>query len=198
MKILEFEQRSPEWFAIRCGKPSASNFDKIVTMDGKPSKQREKYLYQLAGEKVSGIAEETYQNAAMLRGIELEDEARKLYEAITENTVSKVGFCLSDCEEYGASPDGIVGEKGLLEIKCPAISTHVCYLLQNKLPSDYFQQTQGQLLVTGKEWVDFVSHYPGIKPLVIRVTRNEEFLSALMSELKSFCKELNEIVIKIK
>lgn len=198
MKLLELEQRSPEWFTARCGKPSASNFDKIITTDGKPSKQREKYLYQLAGETVSGISEETYQNSAMIRGIEMEEEARKLYEAITENMVVKAGFCLSDCGRYGASPDGFVGDSGLIEIKCPIISTHVSYLLQNRLPTDYFQQTQGQLLVTERKWCDFVSYYPGIKPLVIHVIRDEKFISALKLELESFCEELEETVNKIK
>jgi putative phage-type endonuclease len=198
MKILNFEQLSPEWHAIRLGRPSASKFDMIVTADGSPSKQRQKYLYQLAGEKVSGISPETYQNDAMLRGIELESEARKFYEIVTENVVTQVGFCLSDCEKYGASPDGMIGEEGLLEIKCPIISTHVGYLLTNKIPTEYYQQTQGQLLVTGRKWVDFVSYYPGIKPLILRSVRDEGFIYLLKNELERFCKELEEVTDKIK
>jgi putative phage-type endonuclease len=195
MKIIDCVQGTPEWFSARCGIPSASNFDKIITMDGKPSKQRTKYLYQLAGERLAGKPEETYTNGAMQRGKELEAEARKLYQIVTGNEVQEVGFCLA--EGYGASPDGLVGQDGSLEIKCPIISTHVGYLLEKVVPSDYFQQTQGQLLVTGRSWVDFVSYYPGIKPLIIRAERDEKFIAALKTELVNFCEELNDISNRI-
>lgn len=196
MKIIEVQQGSPEWYKARCGVPSASAFDKILCIDGKPSKQRTKYLYQLVGETITGIPEETYTNGTMQRGKEMEAEARKLYEIVTGETVQEVGFCLS--KGFGASPDGLVGEKGLLEIKCPALATQVGYLLDNTLPNDYFQQTQGQLLVTGREWLDFVSYYPGMKPLIIRVTPDKEFQEALKTELAKFCAELKELVKKIK
>jgi len=197
MKIYDFEQMSEEWFKIRCGIPTASNFDKLITSKGESSKQRQKYLYKLAGESVSGKAEETYQNVVMLRGIEMEEEARNLYTVATDNEVQKVGFCLAD-GGYGASPDGLVGDKGNIEIKCPIASTHVEYLLANKLPTDYFQQTQGQILVTEREWVDFVSYYPGLKPLIVRVDRDDAFIKKLQIELEVFCQELKEVISKIK
>jgi exodeoxyribonuclease (lambda-induced) len=141
MIIIDAPQRSAEWYAARCGVPSASSFDKIITVDGKPSKQAMKYLYQLAGERITGKAEESYVNGAMQRGIELEAEARQLYSIITDLPVQEVGFCVSEgWARYGASPDGIVDSEGLLEIKCPTLATHVCYLLDNALPSEYFQQ----------------------------------------------------------
>jgi len=196
MKTINCEQRSQEWYAARLGVPSASSFDKILTTKGEPSKQAKKYMYKLAGEILSGTSEETYQNGAMLRGIELEAEARNLYKMINDVEVEEVGFCLSD--GYGCSPDGLVGKDGLIEIKCPTMSVHVEYLLDGTLPSDYFQQTQGQLLVTGRKWCDFVSHYPAIKPLIIRVERDEVFIKKLESELKVFCSELNDIVKKLK
>ena len=197
MKIIECEQMSPEWYQARVGIPSSSNFDKIITTKGEHSKQSQKYLYRLAGEFVAGKSEETYQNAAMLRGIELEGEARQCYELITGETVDQVGFCLAD-EGYACSPDGMVGSEGLLEIKCPMAATHVGYLLKNELPSDYFQQVQGQLLVTSRKWCDFMSYYPGIKPLIIRVERDVKFLTYLKVELEIFCNELKEIINKIK
>lgn len=196
MKIIECVQGTPEWFAAKCGMPSASNFDKILCVDGKVSKQRTKYLNQLAGETITGIAEETYQNATMLRGKEMEAEARQLYQLINNVEVQEVGFCLAN--GYGASPDGLVGEKGLLEIKCPTIAVHVGYLLDNALPVEYFQQIQGQLLVTGREWVDFMSYYPGLKPLIIRIARDKKFLSILKKELEIFCAELKEVIKKIR
>lgn len=182
----------------RCGIPTASNFDMIVTTKGEPSKQRQKYLYKLVGEVISGTTEESYQNDAMKRGTEVEEEARKFYQIVSDNVVSTVGLCLSDCGGYGASPDGLVGEKGQIEIKCPQMSTHIGYLIDNKLPTDYFQQTQGQLLVTSREWCDFISYYPGIKPLIIRVYPDQEFIKKLSQELSLFCKELEETVNKLK
>jgi len=199
MKTYDFAQYSPEWYAIRVGMPTSSKFDKLVTTKGEPSKQREKYLWQLAGEYVAGQAEETYQNAAMLRGLEMEDEARSLYEVINDVEVKQVGFCVGDpVFEYGASPDGFVGEDGLLEIKCGIASTHVGYLLKNTIVADYFQQVQGQMLVTGRMWTDVMSYYPGIKPLIIRVKRDEIFIGKLKAALEIFCYELKELIKKIK
>ena len=199
MKIIDCLQGSPEWFLARCGIPTASNFDKIVDTSGKPSKQRRKYLYQLAGEKITGKPEETYQNAAMLRGTQMEGEARSFYELTNGEKVVQVGFCSSEGKAiYGASPDGFVGDDGGVEIKCPMISTHVGYLLDGNLPTDYFQQVQGGLLVTGRKWCDFISYYPGIDPLVVRVFPDMGFLLKLEAELNLFCAELEEVVKKLK
>ena len=198
MKIINCEQNSPEWFKAKAGIPSASNFDCIITTDGKPSKQRTKYLYRLAGEHITEKVEETYQNAMMIRGQELEEEARKLYQILTDESVKKVGFCVTDKKPiYGASPDSLVGDKGGLEIKCPIISTHVSYLLGGVLPNDYFQQIQGNLLVTGREWWIFESYYPGMKPFIIKMERDEKFLKALKIELEIFCQELDQTIKKI-
>ena len=196
MKIIDCIQGTPEWYAAKCGIPSASSFDKIITTKGEPSKQRTKYLYQLAGESITGISEESYTNGNMQRGKIMEDEARQFYTLITGQEVVQVGFCLA--EGAGASPDGLVGEPGALEVKCPLLATHVGYLLDNTLPTEYFQQTQGQLLVTGREWVDFMSYYPGLKPLIIRVMPDEKFIKALKIELELFCAELKDIINKIK
>ena len=197
MKVLELEQRSPEWYKARCGIPTASEFDKIITTSGKQSTQRKKYLYQLAGERLGGIVDESYQSFAMLQGIEKESEARALYKLIVK-PVQEVGFCLSDCGRFGCSPDGLVEGDGLVEIKCPLISTHVGYLLENDVPTDYYVQVQGQLLVTGREWVDFVSYFPGLKPLIIRETPDDTFQRLLKNELETFTAELDELVKKLQ
>jgi len=199
MKIINVEQMSPEWFAIKLGTPSASNFSDIITTKGEPSKSAKKYMYRLAGEFVSQTYEESYQNAAMLRGIELEVEARQLYAIINEVEVEQVGFCLEE-KPYraGASPDGMVGKDGIIEIKCPSAAVHVEYLLNGKMPSTYYQQVQGQLLVTGRKWCDFVSYYPGIKPFILRVLPDPEFQVKLQVQLEIFTSELKEIITKIK
>jgi len=196
MEIINCDQGTEEWFAARCGIPSSSNFDKIVTTKGEPSKQAEKYGYKLAGEAIAGKAEETYKNSAMERGTILEDEARQLYQIVNDVEVEQVGFC--KLEGFGCSPDGLVGDKGMLEIKCPMMATHVEYLLKGKMPTTYFQQVQGQLLVMGREWCDFMSYYPGIKPFAIRVERDEKFLALLKLELKLFCLNLEETINKIR
>ena len=198
MKIILCEQGTPEWNAIRCGIPTSSNFDKIITSDGKPSKQREKYLYTVAGEKVSGIKEETYQSFAMQQGVIKEEEARDYYKMHHDVEVQKVGFCLSDDGTYGCSPDGLVGKDGGLEIKCPQIHTHVGYMIKGKLLEDYFQQAQGSLFVTGRKWWDIMSYYAGLKPVIIRVTPDKAFHKALEIELEIFTRELKELVEKIK
>lgn len=198
MIIVDCVQGSPEWFAARLGIPTASNFDKIVTSTGAPSKQAQKYMYQLAAERVSRRSEEAYTNAAMQRGTEMEAEARALYEMLHDVKVEQVGLCLDDSRSFGASPDGLIKKDGCLEIKNPMAYAAVGYLLEKKLPTDYIQQVQGCLLVTGRKWVDFVSNYPGLKPLIVRVYRDEPFITALTTALKGFCHELDQLTERIK
>jgi len=197
MKIIPVIQNTDKWFAVRCGVPSASNFEKIVTTKGEPSKQAQKYMWQLAGEAITETKEETYQNSAMLRGVELESEARSFYELVKDVQVEQVGFCIHDVG-FGCSPDGMVGNDGLIEIKCPSLAVAVGYLLDGVAPIDYFQQLQGQLLVTGRKWCDFISYYPGLPPLIVRVEPDKEFIEKLHNELKLFCKNLNQTITKLK
>lgn len=198
MKIVECQQNTPPWFAARCGIPTASCFDRIVTSTGEASKQRTKYLYQLAGERISGQTEDPYQSASMARGKEMEEEAKNLYLMTSDEEFQSVGFCLADGEfKYGASPDGLIGNDGGLEIKCPNLSTHVGYLLKKSVPTDYFQQVQGNLLITGRKWWDFVSYFPGIRPHIIRAYPDTVFLNILRQELGRFCNELEQTVKKL-
>jgi putative phage-type endonuclease len=195
----DIEQGSPEWLALRVGLPTASCFDKIITTKGVPSKSAKKYLYQLAGERMVGFSPAGYQSDDMARGNEVEDEARAAYEFITDATVKEVGFCFKDDRKlYGSSPDGIIGEDGGLEIKCPSLSVAVEYLDKGKLPTAYVQQVQGCMLVTGRSWWDFLSYYPGLTPLIIRVKRDEELIKALGYELESFCIDLDELTERLR
>lgn len=198
MKILSFVQGAPEWHLARTAKPSASQFKNIVMSDGKRSTQRAKYLYQLAGERVTGIREETYQNAAMARGSELEPEARALFSMVTGHNVAEVGCCVHDSGLYLCSPDGLIGDNMGLEIKCPSMAVHVSYLIGNKVPADYYQQVHGSMLVTGFDRWYFVSYYPGLKPLIHLEKRDDVFCKKLEEELNKFCKELDETVEKIR
>jgi len=179
MKICNHEQGSPEWFEARLGIPSASMFSKIVTTKGVWSTQADSYINQLVAERLTGEREEIYQSHHMIRGTELEPEARDMYCLVKDVEVQEVGFCLHDTLKAGCSPDGLIGEEGGLEIKAPAPATHVEYLRGGVLPSRYKQQVMGCLWITQREWWDFVSYHPNMKPLIVRVERDEEYIAAL-------------------
>jgi len=200
MIIIYCEQNSPEWFSLRAGIPGASSFDQIFTAKTlKPSASRIKLLYQLAGERIIKSKPETYSSYYMKRGIELEPQARDVFSMLKEIDVNQVGYCYYDeRKDRGCSPDGLIGEVSGLELKCPSLSVHVGYLMKKDLPSDYFQQVQGSLYITGYEYWYFMSYHPGIKPLIIKVYRDEKFISLLHAELESFCLELNELTEKLR
>lgn len=179
MRCIDCEQGSDEWIAARLGIPSASMYGKIITTQGKWSTQADTYINQLVAEKLTREQTPFYQNEHMARGTELEPDARKMYEFIKDVEVQEVGFCLHDTLEAGASPDGLIGEDGGLEIKCPAPATHVEYLRGGKLPSKYKQQVMGCLWITGREWWDFMSYHPSMKPLIVRVERDEDYIAEL-------------------
>jgi predicted phage-related endonuclease len=197
MVILDVLQGSIEWKMARAGIPTASEFASIITTKGEPSKSRQEYLYRLAGERITGVPEESYTNGAMQRGVELEEEARQHHSFIIGEEVKKVGLCLTDDGKVGCSPDGLT-EKDGAEYKCPSLAVHVGYYLDGVLPTKYFQQVQGSLYVTGRERWWFCSYYPGMKPLILPVYRNEEFIKKLSIELEVFCSELEELVKKLK
>jgi len=199
MIISPHAQGTDEWKAERVGIPTASEFDKIITTKGDSSKSRTKYMYQLAGERITGVREEGYKNGAMERGQLMEDEARQLYTLVTGNEVRTTGICFPDANKrYGASPDGLIADEACLELKCPSIAVHVEYLLNNKLPTEYFCQVQGQLLVTGMKYCHFMSYFPGLNPLIIKVMPDEVFIKALKVELELFCRELAIVEEKLR
>lgn len=197
MRIISCEQGSPEWHAVRCGIPTASNFDKLVTSTGAPSKQAQGYLYALAAERITGRAVEIPVSAAMEEGSRREEESRLIYEMLREVEVTQVGFCLDDSGRYGCSPDGLVGDEGCLELKNPLGKTAVEYLLDGRLPPEYAAQVYGQLLVTGRKFVDFCSYYPGLPLFIVRVERNEKFITTLAAALDRFCSDLDDVVARV-
>jgi putative phage-type endonuclease len=192
-------QGSPEWFAARCGNPGASGFSNIITSTGKRSTSREKYLYKMAGEKLSDEKEESFSSSAMARGIELEPKARQSFQFETGLQVEEVGLVYPDeLRQWHVSPDSLViGQKKGLEIKCPLMSTHVGYLAKNKLPTEYVCQVQASLLCTGYESWYFFSFYPGIKPLLIEVPRDEKLISLMDEAIREFIFDLGELVKKL-
>jgi len=199
MIIIDCEQNTDTWFAEKIGKPSASNCSKILTNDGKPSKQREGYLYELCAERLTGQKSDNYQNGVMLAGQEREDASRAMFELTHNVEVKKVGVIYRDeKKQFLCSPDGIVTGQYGLELKNPLPKTQVKYLLKNRLPSEYFGQVQFSLYVTGFEKWMFMSYVPLMNPFIVEVKPDEKFITALKVELEVFCKELNELTTKIR
>ena len=190
--VRDIEQGSADWFALRLGKATSSNFARIITpAQGKPSSQAPGYRHELLAEWLTGQPGGMEPNGWMERGSELESQARAYYAFARDDEVEQVGFVWLDGDkEVGCSPDGLVGEAGGVEIKCPAPKTHVGYLLNGTLPTDYIPQVQGSLWVTGRQWWDFLSYCPGIDPLVIRVERDEDYIAKLAKLVSAFVQTL--------
>ncbi len=197
--IDSYRQGEPLWFQSRLGNPGGSSISKIITNKGLPSKQAEELKFQLAGELVSGKHEETYQSIHMQNGLIREAEARTLFELIEGVTVREVAIVYKDERKTcHVSPDGLIDNNAGLEIKCPMLKTHVKYLLANEVPSEYFSQIQMSLYVCEAEYWWFMSYYPGLPELTIRVQRDEKFITLLEKALDDFYLELIMLVRKLK
>ncbi len=199
MIIIDCPQLSDAWFQEKAGVPSAGSFSKIVTTKGARSIQRKKYLYQLAAEAITGVKEQGYSNANMEEGVRREQESRDLYEFTQGVEVEQVGFVYQDEQKrVGCSPDGFINREWGLELKNVLPSTQVGYLIAGKLPTEYFAQVQGSMLVTGYQRWDFMTYSPGLPPFLLTVRPDEKFLKALEKELDSFCLELALTIKKLK
>lgn len=185
------DQYSPEWWSLRRGVPTASSFDKIMTpAKRQASSQQEGYIAELLGEKIDPLYPRIGEGTpAMQRGNKMEPEARKFYEFDNDIDVKPVGFVMSACGRFGCSPDALVGDEGLLELKNPDPKTHFKYLMAGKLPDDYLCQVHGQLIVSGRKWCDFVSYCPGAKSFKVRVVP-DQFTTDLRVCLEIFWKKL--------
>ena len=201
------EQRTQEWLETRAGKATASRVKDIVakTKTG-VSASRKNYLAQLVVERFTGIPEASELAAvskAVQWGIDVEPEARAAYEARTGDFVKEEAFCHHPTITMsGASPDGLVGDDGLLEIKCPNTATHIEYLLSGKPPSEYLAQMAWQLACSGRKWVDFVSYDPRMpeqhRLFIVRYMRDDKYISELEAEVIKFLAEVDEMVKKLE
>lgn len=188
MKVFDVIQGTPEWAQLRSGIPTASQFHRIITPSGEPSKMAEMYMFELLAERLLGEPTVEYTSHWMDRGSEFESEAVNFYEFTTDTETQKVGFILNDAGTVGASPDRLVGENGLLEIKVGKPSTHIGLLLKSgKAYEEHRIQTQGQLMVAEREWNDLMAYNPGLSPVIYRVEREEKFIRMLDAALKAFC-----------
>ena len=194
MIVHNLEQNTPEWDIARSGKFTASNFSDLFA--AKSTDKYENAIYRVAFERVTGERVPTYSNALMERGHTLEPEAREAYEMQTFNLVEEVGFCELN-EWVGCSPDGLVGNDGMIEIKCPAYNTFIRYINAGTLPSTYFYQVHGQMYVTGRKWVDFVAYHPPFKPFILRVERDEEVCKKIEAALNEAIEKAKKIIEKL-
>lgn len=193
-------QGSEEWFAIRCGKVTASRVADVVarTKTGWGA-SRANYMAQLIAERLTGTVAESYSNAAMQWGTDIEPRARVAYEFYRNADVAEVGFVTHPTIDMsGASPDGLVGNAGLVEIKCPNTATHIDTLLGQEVPAKYVTQMQWQMACTGREWTDFVSFDPrmpeSMSMFVRRVFRDDKRIAELEADVSDFLAELADRV----
>ena len=202
--MSDIEQGTDEWFAIRCGKVTASRVaDVIATTKSGYSASRANYEAQLICEILTGKPAESYSNAAMQWGTETEPLARAQYELKTGNMVNQVGFVVHPIiEQAGASPDGLIGEDGCIEIKCPNTSTHLDTLLSQKVPSKHITQMTWQMVCAGRKWCDFVSYDPrlpeNLQLFIERIELDQDYAKKLQNEVVMFLVEVNEKVEKLR
>ena len=197
------EQGSPEWFAQRLGKVTASRVaDVIAKTKTGYSTSRDNYMAQLVCERLTGTVAESFSNAAMQHGTDTEPLARAAYEAHADVLVDEVAMITHPTiEAAGASPDGLVGDSGLVEIKCPNTATHIDTLLTQTVLGKYNTQMQWQMACTDREWCDFVSFDPRLPKelqlFVKRVVRNDELIADLEMEVILFLTELENKIKKL-
>lgn len=198
--MSEIIQGSPEWYQIRLGKVTASRVaDVIAKTKGGYAASREKYLADLFLERLTGTTAEGFTSAAMQWGTEKEPEARAAYQFEKNIRVSQIGFVdHPSIHMSGASPDGLVGDDGLIEIKCPNAATHLKTLKTDRVAGKYITQIQWQMACTGRQWCDYVSYDPRMPAemqlFIQRVNRDDDRITELEAEVVQFLKELNETV----
>lgn len=189
-------QGTEEWYAARLGVVTASNFKAIITRGS--GKTRANYMRKLAIEIISGkCSAQSFYSAAMQRGNDLEPEARYVYQKKSGENVREIGIAyLDESKRIAASPDGLIGDEGGLEIKCPLPHTHEKYLAEGCIPRIYIPQVQGSLWVTGRKWWDFISYAPEFErdTMIHRVHRDEAYIERLSAEVLRFVRELDEMV----
>lgn len=197
-------QGTQEWRELRLGKVTASRVADVVakTRTGWGA-SRANYMAELIAERLTGTPAERYINGAMQWGIETEPEARENYELYRNVTVDLVGFVAHpSISSAGASPDGYVGQEGLVEIKCPSTKTHIDTLLGKAIEDEYVKQVQWQMACTQRLWCDWVSYDPRMpvemQMVIRRVYRDDNLIAELESQVAVFLEELDQKLAALK
>lgn len=195
---VKYEQGSEDWFKLRLGLPTASEFADILTDGGKLSSKAFKYACRLANEHFLRMPAQDLTGLQHIEhGKDMEPRAIQLYEFSLGVKTKKIGFITTDDGQMGASPDRLVDEDGCLEIKCPSGAIHIQYMAEG--PGDkYRAQVQGQLLVTDRSWADFLSYHPCYPRVLIRTKRDEAYIAMMRRALKEFLQIKKEIIAKVE
>ena len=200
MNVIDCEQNSAEWLAARCGSLGASSIADMVakTRTGWGA-SRFNLAARIVCERLTGTPQESYTNAAMQWGHDTEPHARAMYEFMRDVAVQQVGLVLHpSISKSHASPDGLVGDDGLIEIKCPNTATHIETLLSEDVEGKYIKQMQWQMACCGRAWCDFVSFDPRLpaemQMFVQRVRRDDEFIAELEREARLFLAEIDKTI----
>lgn len=198
VQIIDCEQNSEEWLRARMGIPTASEFKTVIAVnkEAKDKKTRTTYMHKLAGEILTGQPHESYSNANMERGHELEDEARSLYAFVRDAEPTRVGFIRSG--NAGCSPDSLVNADGMLEIKTAFPHILIDRLLRDDFPAEHKAQCQGQLWIAEREWVDLAVYWPGLPLFVKRAFRDEPYIKDMAKAVDAFNAELQDVVNRVR
>lgn len=192
-------QGSPEWFAARRGNVGASSVYKVMAKG--EGKVRQQYMTELLIERLGGQSD-SFTSAAIQRGTETEPLARSAYEVETGQMVTECGFIMHpELDRFGASPDALVGDDGLLEIKCPNTSTHIDFIRSRKPAGQYIWQMQAQMACTGRAWCDFVSYddrLPGLEFQTVRIMRDDAKIADMLAGVTAFLKELADLEAEMR
>jgi len=197
-------QGTEEWFAQRIGKVTASRINDVMATlkSGGEAATRKNYRAQLIAERLTGTKADSFTNAAMQWGTDNEPIARAMYEIKTGSDVEQVGFVdHPSIAMTGASPDGRVGNNGMLEIKCPNTATHIEYLLAGVAPTEYHNQMLWQMECDGRDWCDFVSFDPrmpeAMQLFIVRFNKDEDKLSIIRAEVCKFLGEVDNVISRL-
>lgn len=194
IQVFEMDQGGDEWFQARLGIPTASKFATVMAKG--EGKTRSEYMRKLAGEIITGEVTESFSSTHTERGKEMEDEARQTYAFINSVEPQLVGFLRNG--NKGASPDSLIGENGGLEIKTALPHIQIDRLERDRLPPEHKAQVQGNLWISEREWWDFVSYWPRLPMLCVRVYRDEEYIKTMSDEIDRFNDELAALVERIR
>lgn len=194
MQIFNCDQNSAEWLQARSGVPTASQFSAILAKG--EGKTRKAYLNRLAAEAYTGDPLETFKSMEMERGHAMEAEARDLYQFQTGAQLERVGFIKNG--RKGCSPDALIGDDGILEIKTQRADLLIETLAKDEFPKEHIAQCQGALWVTGRAYVDIIVYWPKMPLFVKRATRDEAFIQRLATEVDRFNAELDAVVAEIR
>lgn len=198
LQINDCEQGTPAWFECRLGIPTASEFHTVLASgrDGGKSITRTTYMRKLAGERITGKPATSYANAYMDRGKTMEDEARERYAFERGVIPRKVGFIRNG--DMGASPDSLIDDDGGLEIKTAEAHIQIERLLRDDLPPEHRAQVQGSIMVAERGFWDFMSFWPGMPPLIVRVLPDHQYIANLRGEIARFNDELAALVERVR